>query len=245
MPNVRELLESAAPYDARPHASAPAAELRRLGQRRQRRSQAVGVVIGVTAVALSIVGIVRFVVPLQGQVAPSTTTGPSPRSSFTPQPVPSPTGPDLGALAGTRWIPDLIGSGVSTVQAYPDEPGNLPRALMTFEPGHVLVLDYIERGRTTTVRGTWAATSDTPALDARTHGSLRLSLIAPPHAPSVLVLLLNRFSIVSSYAMYVPVGPPPSLEALTMSAYENASGVAVFDLVKPGAVLPSAYPRRP
>ena len=243
MPNVRELLESAAPYDARAHASG--AELRRLGQRRQRRSQAVGVVIGVTAVALSIVGIVRFVVPLQGQVAPSTTTGPSPRSSFTPQPVPSPTGPDLGALAGTRWIPDLIGSGVSTVQAYPDEPGNLPRALMTFEPGHVLVLDYIERGRTTTVRGTWAATSQSPALDVDARGDLRLTLATPSHAPNTLVLLLNRLSLVKSFAMFVPDNPPPSIAHLTMSAYSNASGVIIADLVKPGYVLPSVYPQRP
>jgi len=243
MPNIRELLESAVAYDAR--GQVPAAEVRRLGRQRQRRSQAVGGVIGVTALGLSIVGVVRFVVPVQGQVATSTSVSPTPRASYSAQPLPSPTVPDFVALTGTRWIPDLVGSRVSTQQAYPDDPGNLPRALMTFEPGHVLVLDYMEKGRTTTVRGTWAATSDTPELDGRAHGFLRLTLVAPSHAPPVLTMLLIRLSLASGYGLYASDGPPPSLDGLSMTAYADNVGLAYADLVKEGVVLPAPYPRRP
>jgi hypothetical protein len=94
------------------------------------------------------------------------------------------------------------------------------------------------------VRGTWVATSDTPAVDARAHGSLLFTLPSAS-APDTLVLLLNRLSLVTAYAMYVPDGPPPSMAPLTMSAYQKASSVFVADLVKPGVVLPAAYPRRP
>ena len=244
MPNARELLESAVPYDAR--GTAPAAEVRRLGRRRQRRSQAVGVAIGVTAVALSTVGVVRFVVPVADEVAPSTTTvAPSPRASFTSQPTPAPSGPELSSITGTRWLVDIVAAAAATTQAYPEQKGDAPRALMTFEPDHVLVLDYMEKGRTTTVRGTWAATSESQALDANARGDLRLTLATPSHAPSVLVLLLNRLSLVKSFAMFVPDNPPPSIASLTMSAYSNASGVVIADLVKPGYVLPSPYPQRP
>ena len=243
MPNVRELLESAVPYDLR--GATPAAEVRRLGRRRQRRSQAVGVVIGVTAVALSTVGVVRFVVPVADQVAPTSTVSPTPHASFTPQPTPAPSGPELSAIIGSRWIVDIVGAAAATTQAYPEDKGGAPRALMTFEPDHVLVLDYMEKARTTTVRGTWAATSESPALDVNARGDLRLTLATPSHAPSTLVLLLNRISLVKSYAMFVPDGPPPYVANLTMSAYSNASGVFVADLVKPGYVLPSVYPQRP
>jgi hypothetical protein len=243
MPNVRELLESAVPYDAR--GAAPAAEVRRLGRRRQRRSQAVGVVIGVTAIALSTVGVVRFVLPVADQVAPTTTVAPSPRASFTPQPTPTPTGPELSTIVGTRWLVDLVDAQVATEQAYPEDTGSAPRALMTFEPDHVLVLDYIEKGRTTTVRGTWAATSESPALDGHAAGELRLTLATPSRAPATLVLLLNRASLVTSFAMLVPDNPPPSLAPLTMSAYSSVGGVFIADLVKPGLVLPSPYPQRP
>jgi len=244
MPNVRELLESAVPYDAR--GAAPAAEVRRLGRRRQRRSQAVGVVIGVTAVALSTVGVVRFVVPVADQVTrPTTTVAPSPRASYTPQPTPTPTGPELSAIVGTRWLVDIVAAAAATEQAYPEQAGDAPRALMTFEPDHVLVLDYMEKGRTTTVRGTWAATSESPALDVDARGDLRLTLATPSRAPATLALLLNRVSLVKSFAMFVPEHPPASIEPLTMSAYSNASGVLIADLVKPGLVLPSPYPQRP
>jgi hypothetical protein len=244
MPNVRELLESAVPYDTR--GVLPAAEVRRLGRRRQRRSQAVGVVIGVTAVALSTVGIVRFVVPVADVARPATTVGPTARASSTPQPLPSPTGPELASLVGSRWLLDLVGSQVATQQAYPEDPGAAPRALMTFEPGHVLVVDYMEKGRTTTVRGTWIATSLTPALDEKARGDLRLTLTTPSHAPTVLLMLLNRLSLVSSFAMVVPDSTPPSsIAPLMMAAYSAVGGVASADLVKPGYVLPSPYPSRP
>jgi hypothetical protein len=242
MPSVRHLLEAAVPRE--PGAALTAVEVRAIGRRRVRRSQVAGAAIAVMAIAVSSVGIVRSLAPSPAPVRPTVTVAPSPHPSFRPLPAPSPTGPDFAGLAGTRWIPDLVGSAVSTRQAYPDEPGNAPRALMTFEPGHILVLDYIEHGRTTTLRGTWVATSDTPAVDARAHGSLFLTLPAAS-APDTLVMLLNRLSLVTSYAMYVPDRPPPSIAPLTMSAYENASSVFVADLVKPGVVLPSSYPRRP
>ena len=243
MPNARELLESAVPYDLR--GAVPAAEVRRLGRRRQRRSQAVGVVIGVTAVALSTVGVVRFVLPAANQVAPTTTVTPTPRASFTSHPTPAPSGPELSSITGSRWLVDIVAAAAATTQAYPEDKGGAPRALMTFEPGHVLVLDYMEKGRTTTVRGTWAATSESPALDVDARGDLRLTLATPSHAPNTLVLLLNRLSLVKSFAMFVPDNPPPSIAHLTMSAYSNASGVIIADLVKSGYVLPSVYPQRP
>ncbi len=243
MTNVRELLESVVPKDEHDHLRG--ADVRRLGRRRQRRDQAVNVVVGVTAAAVSIVGVVRFVAPISSRGLPSTTIGPSPRASSTARPAPTLTGPDFAALNGTRWIPDLINAAVSTQQAYPDERGNAPRALVTFEPGHVLVVDYIEDGRTTTVRGTWVATSDTPEVDVRARGLLRLSLATPPNAPSVLVLLINRLSLVSAFAMFTTNGPPPSLEALTMSMFHDAVGLVAVDLVKPDLLLPSPYPLRP
>lgn len=240
---VRDLLESAVPRE--PRAALTAAEVRALGRRRTRRSRAVGAVIAATAIAMSGIGIVRYVAPSTDQLAPSTTVGPSPRTSYSPTPTPSPTGPDFAALTGTRWLPDLVGGSVATRQAMPEEVGDAPRALLTFEPGHLLVLDYMEKGRVTTVRGTWAATSETPAVDVEAQGTLRLTLPVPARAPSTLVLLLNRLSLVSSFAMFVPENPPPSLAPLTMSAYSNATGILLVDLVKPDIVLPSPYPRRP
>ena len=244
MPNARELLESAVPYDLR--GAVPAAEVRRLGRRRQRRSQAIGVVIGVTAVALSTVGLVRLVVPATDKVAPTTTTvAPTPRASFSPVPTPAPSGPELSSIVGTRWLVDVVAAGAATTQAYPEDTGPAPRAILTFEDGHALVLDYMEKGRTTTVRGNWIATSESPALDVHAKGDLRLVLPTPAKAPPTLVLLLNRISLVTSFAMFVPENPPPSIAHLTMSAYSNASGVLIADLVKPGYVLPSVYPQRP
>ena len=243
MPNARELLESAVPYDLR--GATPAAEVRRLGRRRQRRSQAIGVVIGVTAVALSTVGVVRFVLPVADQMAPTTTVSPTPHASFTPQPTPAPSGPELSTITGSRWLVDIVAAAAATTQAYPEDKGGAPRAILTFETGHALVLDYMENGRTTTVRGNWLATSESPALDVHAKGDLRLVLPTPAKAPQTLVLLLNRISLVKSFAMFVPDNPPPYVAHLTMSAYSNASGVVIADLVKPGYVLPPVYPVRP
>lgn len=240
---VRDLLESSVPRD--PRGTLTAAEVRALGNRRSRRSRAVGAVIAVTAVAVSGIGIVRYVAPSTDQVVPPTTVGPGPRTSYSPAPTPSATGPDFAALAGTRWLPDLVGASAATRQAMPEDTGSAPRALMTFEPGHVLVLDYMEKGRVTTVRGSWVATSETPAVDVQARGTLRLTLPVPAKAPATLVLLLNRLSLASSFAMFVPENPPPSIVPLTMSAYSTSVGMVVADLVKPGLVLPSPYPRRP
>ena len=243
MPSLPELLESAMPNDVR--TDVPAAEVRRLGDRRRRRSRAAGVVIGVTAVALSTVGVVWFVLPSSTPSVPTSTVAPTPHASFDPAPSPAPTGPELSSIVGTRWLVDLVDAGAATTQAYPEQKGPAPRALMTFEPGHVLVLDYMEKGRTTTVRGTWLATSQSPALDANARGDLRLTLSTPAGAPQPLALLLTRLSLVTHVAMFVPDNPPPSIASLTMSAYAAANGLVLADLVKPGYVLPSPYPGRP
>ena len=242
MSSVRELLETAVPRE--PRAAVPAAELRGIAGRRTRRGQAAGVAVALAAVAVAtVVGVRAFKpAPERNQVAVTPTVLPS----VTPVITPPPSGAEFAALVGTRWIPDLVNTGVATTQAYPDDAGTAPRALITFEAGHVLVVDYVANGHTTTVRGTWLATSSTPAVDDRAAGALRISLSAPAGAPDDLTRLVNRLSLVAFYAMYASEGPPPSLTPFTMTGYSvaNVSMVAI-DLVKPGVVLPSPYPSRP
>jgi hypothetical protein len=246
MPSVRDLLETAVPLE-RDVAASPA-ELRAIGRRRQRRSQAVGVTVGLVSVVAAGVVAVTALGPrtTEGSVAVQPTASAPSWPSPTPTITPPVTGADFAALVGTRWIPDLVNTGVTTTQAYPDERGAAPRALVTFGAGHVLVVDYVENGRTTTVRGTWVATSGTPALDARALGSLRLTVTAPAGAPAALVRFVNRLSLAAAYGMVAGDGAPPSLAPLTMLGYSvsNVTVIAI-DLVKPGVVLPSAYPQRP
>ncbi len=240
MSSVRELLETAAPPAPRPTSSS--AEVRSLGDRRRRRSQAVGAVVAVTAVtAAALVG-VRVLAPAAPQ--------PDRAVATTPTPTPTPAEPQLpvSALEGTRWIPDLVTMGATTMQAYPDEPGDLPRALLTFERGGFLVLDVMLPGRpTTTIRGRWTATSAAPALDPLLKADVRLDLVAPPGASTAVVSLVSRLTTIAIAEGYLPQDAPPSMASMSLFLYGRMhSGVlGLVDQVRPGAVLPSPYPTRP
>lgn len=240
MSSVRELLETAAPPAARPATSA--LEVRRAGDRRRRRSQVVGAVVGVAAVTTAALVGVRIVGP--------TATGPVPPAATSPTPTPSSTDGQLPvrALEGTRWIPDLVNTGVTTTQGYPDDRGDLPRALLTFERGGVLVLDVMLPGRpTTTIRGSWTATSSEPALDPLLEADLHLDLVAPAGASDEVLSLVSRLTTIATAEGYLPTGPPPSMEAMSLFLYGRMhTGVlGIIDLVRPGVVLPSPYPSRP
>lgn len=240
MSSVRELLETAAPPAARPTSSS--AEVRRLGDRRRRRSQAVGAVVAVTAVAASALVGVRVLAPAAPRQDRAVAT--------TPTPTPTPTQAQLpvSALEGTRWIPDLVTMGATTMQAYPDEPGDLPRALLTFERGGVLVLDVVLPGRpTATIRGRWTATSTAPTLDPLLEADLHLDLVVPPGAPNAVVSLVSRLTTIVTAEGYRPQDAPPSMASMSLYLYGpmHTGVLGLIDLVRPGAHLPSSYPARP
>lgn len=240
MSSVRELLETAAPPAPQPTSSS--AEVRSLGDRRRRRSQVVGAVVAVTAVTAAAMVGVRVLAPAAPRQDRAVAT--------TPTPTPTPTQAQLrvSALEGTRWIPDLVAMGAAATQAYPDEPGDLPRALLTFERGGVLVLDVMLPGRpTTTIRGRWTATSAVPTLGPLLKADVRLDLVAPPGASVAVVSLVARLTTIAAAEGYLPTGAPPSLEALSLFLYgPMRTGVlGLIDQVRPGAVLPSPYPTRP
>lgn len=244
MPSVREdglrdLLELAAPAPARP--ALPASEVRRRGDRRRRRSTALGAVVAVTAVATAAFVGVRILEPVPA--------GPDRSVATRPSPTPTPSGSPLRALEGTRWIPDLVTMGASTSQSYPDETANRPRALLTFEPGGVLVLDLLLPGRpAVTVRGTWTATSSTPVLDPALRAELHLDLVAPPGSPTVLVSLVSRLTtIVTAEGFRPTIGLPPSMAPMSLFLYGpmHTGVLGLIDQVRPEAALPSPYPSRP
>jgi hypothetical protein len=244
MSSARELLEQAAPSEVR--APLPAAEVRRLGDRRRRRGNAVGALVAVAAVsAAAVVG----VHVLDG-------AAPAPSAPVTqPTPTPAPSRPDgqqpVRALEGTRWIPDLVLFSATTSQAYPDETGDRPRALLTFEADGSLVLDVMLTGRApVSVRGSWTVTADagssaalTPSLRAR----VGLDLTAPDGAPQAVASLVARLDLVTTAEGYLPEGAPPSIEPMTLILYgpNHTTVYGVIDLVKKDVVLPSPYPSRP
>lgn len=240
MSSVRELLESAAPAPQR--APLPAAEVRRRGDRRRRRGIAVGAATAAAAVACaSLIGL-RLV------EAPASR---SDRAAVgTPSPVPSRTlnWTPLRALEGTRWVPDLVAMKATGTQAYPDESGRAPRALLTFEKGGVLVLDVmLPDTPVVTVRGTWEAVSTWPDLDETLLANVTLRIEAPAGAPDPVVALVSRLALVATAEGHEVGMPPPSLEPVTLFLYGSMhTGVlGVIDQVRPDAVLPSPYPSRP
>ncbi len=244
MSSVRELLETAAPPTPRPTASS--AELRRLGDRRRRRSQVVGAAVAVAAVAAAGLVGVRVLEPAAPPPDRAVAATPTPTPTSTPTPAVAQL--PVRALEGTRWIPDLVTMGAAATQAYPDEPGARPRALLTFERGGVLVLDVMLPGRpTTTVRGRWAATSAAPALDPLLEADVHLDLVAPPGAPTAVVSLVSRLTTIATAEGYLPPDAPPSMSPLALFLYGRMhTGVlGLIDQVRPGAVLPSPYPTRP
>ncbi|HET7902887.1 MAG TPA: hypothetical protein VFL59_17000 [Candidatus Nanopelagicales bacterium] len=238
MSSVRELLEQAGPVEHR--VPLPAAEIRRRGDRRRRRGYAVGAAVAVAGVALAaFVGV---------QVLDSVGPRPDGNVATTPTPTPSLSGQPVRALEGTRWIPDLVVFNAATSQAYPGESGSAARALLTFEPGGVLVLDVMLPGRpVTTLRGTWQAAAADPQLGPALRASVRLSIIAPEGSPDGIVSLVTRLSLIRTAEGYTSSGPPASLTGLTLWLYDTShtSVIGAIDLVQPGAVLPSPYPARP
>ncbi len=241
MSSVRELLESAAPAQQR--APLAAAEVRRLGDRRRRRGYAAGAVVAVAAMGLASVAGVR-VLDASGRhdVAVGRPTAPS-----TPVPSLQP----VRAIEGTRWIPDLQLLGITTTQAYPDEKGSRPRALLTFAPDGVLILDVMLPGApTVTVPGSYLVTTEatssaglTPDLRAQ----VSLDLTAPDGASDVVAGLVARLDLVTTAEGYLPETPPRSLEPMTLFLYgpTKTTVYGALDLVRSDAVLPSPYPSRP
>ena len=243
MSSVRELLEKAAPVA--PGAPLAASEVRRLGDRRRRRSTAIGASIAVGAVAAAaFVGV---------RALDSATTGAPPVSRPTTSTMPTPAEPTkpVTALEGTRWIPDLVMLKATTTQAYPDEKGNRPRALLTFGTDGALVLDVVLPGKApVSVVGSWWATvpaSSSAELTTNLRADVGLDLTAPDGADPAIAALVAKLDLSTAAQGYLPEGAPPSLEPLTLFLY-GPSGTTVYgaiDLVKKDAVLPSPYPSRP
>ena len=243
MSSVRELLEHAAP--GAPVVPLPAAEVRRLGDRRRRRSTALGATIAVGAVAAAAFVGVRAVDGATSRTPPVS----GPVTSATPTPV----GPTraVTALEGTRWIPDLVMLKATTTQAYPHEKGNLPRALLTFGRDGRLVLDVLLPGRTpVSIVGSWSATTPasasgelTPALRA----TVNLDLTAPDAAPPEIAALVAKLDLAVTAEGFLPDGAPAYLEPFSLFLYGGAHTTVygAIDLVQPDAVLPSPYPSRP
>lgn len=236
MSSVRELLEQAAP--AAPRGAPPASEVRRRGDRRRRR----GVAGGVLVAAVAVVGaVVLGAALLQPGARPGPDGQPTAGQSLNWRPV--------RALEGTRWVPDLVAMGVVDEQAYPDEKGEHPRALLTFEPAGVLVLDLMLPGRpTTSVHGSWKATSTWPELGAALRADVRLVLVAPPGASPEVTGLIARLNVATTAeGMVVGGGVPPSLVGVVLFLYGTTHSFVygVLDQVRTDVVLPAPYPARP
>lgn len=243
MSSVRELLESAAPAQQR--APLPAAEVRRRGDRRRRRGYAGGAVVAVAGVGLAaFVGV--QVLDSSGRhdqpVGRPTTSAPS-----TPLPSLQP----VRDIEETRWIPDLQMLGITTTQAYPDEKGNRPRALLTFASGGVLVLDVMMPGEpAVTVRGSYLVTTDakvSAAISPALRAQIALDLTAPDGASAEVTALVARLELVTTAEGYLPADAPPSLDRMTLFLYgpTHTTVYGELDLVRGDAVLPSPYPQRP
>lgn len=243
MSSVRELLEKAAPVA--PGSPLAASEVRRLGDRRRRRSTALGTTIAVGAVAAAAFVGVRA---LDGA-----TTSPPPVSRPTTTAVPTPAEPTkaVTALEGTRWIPDLVLLKAATTQAYPDEKGNRPRALLTFRKDGALVLDVVLPGEApVSVVGSWWATvpaSSSAELTTSLRADVSFDLTAPDGADPAIAALVAKLDLATTVEGYLPDGAPPSLEPLTLLLYgpSRTTVYGAIDLVKKDAVLPSPYPSRP
>ena len=238
--SVRELLERAVPREVVP---APlAAEIRAIGRRRQRRTQALSAVVAVAAVsAAAVVGtqvMSSSPTPTPGPVASSGTRS----SSATPSATESPRGTDLTGLVGTRWIPNLIDSAITTTQAFPGEGGPYPRALLSFEKNHVLTLDYSEGGKSWTLHGTWKVEGPSSVLSIQSAGAITLDLSAPPDATETLTLFVNRAQLASSYAMW-NIQASSTYSGLRLLPYSSANvNMLALDQLTASAVLPSSYP---
>jgi hypothetical protein len=113
----------------------------------------------------------------------------------------------------------------------------------------VLVLDVMLPGRpTTSIRGSWSATSTWPEIGAALRADVRLALVAAPGAPNEVVALVSRLSVATTAeGLVVGGGVPPTLTGVTLFLYgtTHAFVYGVLDQVRPDAVLPSPYPSRP
>jgi hypothetical protein len=236
MSDLRDLLERAVPRETAP--AVLASEIRAIGRRRQRRSQIVGAAVSVVAIAAAGVLGVQFV---RGAPAPSRPA----IGATSPAPAPSLTGSEFSGLVGTRWIPDLVSTGISPTQAHPGEPGPAPRAMVTFGADHRLTLFYAADGRTTTVTGTWAATSETPQLDGESRGGLRLALTAPPGVSGVLEVLIAHLELTTDFAMWQNPDPGRSPAPLAMVAYRQSVASLELEQVSASTHLPAPYPSGP
>ncbi len=240
MSDLRDLLERAVPRETAP--AFLASEIRALGRRRRRRNRALGAAVSVVAIATAGVLGVQFVRGVPAPARPATgVTVPAPSPSASP----SLAGPEFSGLVGTRWIPDLVSTGISTTQDYPGDPGAGPRAMVTFGADHRLTLFFTAGGRTTTIRGTWSATSTTPLPTAESRGAIRIALDAPPGVSGTLAALVAHLEMTTDYAMWRPTDPGPYLSPLTMVAYRYAVVSLELDEVSPSAHLPAPYPTGP
>jgi hypothetical protein len=238
--SVRTLLESAVPRETVP---APlAAEIRSIGRRRQRRTQAFAAVVAVAAVsAASVVGVQVMNASPAPTPGPFASSGPQSPTS-TPSPIESTRGTDLIGLVGTRWIPNLIDSGITTTQAFPGDSGPYPRTLMTFGKDHVLTLYYSEGTKHWTVTGTWQVQGRTPDLSVQSAGAITLHITAPPDATDTLNFLINRAQLSVAYAMW-NIGGDSTFSGLRMLPYSAANvNMLALDQVRAASVLPSSYP---
>lgn len=243
MSSVRELLEEAA--SSASTAPLPAAEVRRLGDRRRRRSTALGASIAVGAVAAAAFVGVRALDP--GPTTGPPVSGPTTRESPTPSAATRP----VTGLEGTRWIPDLVMLKATTTQAYPDEKGTLPRALLTFEADGRLVLDVLLPGRApVSIVGSWSATtpaSASPELTPQLRATVSLDLTAPDAAPPEVSAIVAKLDLATTAEGFLPAGAPTYLEPLTLFLYgpSHTTVYGAIDLVQADAVLPAPYPSRP
>jgi len=236
--SVRALLETAVPRETVP---APlAAEIRAIGRRRQRRTQAISAVVAVAAVsAAAVVGTQVLTATPTPRPGPAASSG---SRSATPSESPTVSGTDVTGLVGTRWIPNLIDSSVTTSQAFPGDSGPYPRALLTFSKDHVLTFDYSEGGKSWTLRGTWKVLGQSSALSVQSAGAITLDLTAPPDATESLNLVVNRATLAISYAMW-NVQATKYCTGLRMLPYSAANvNMLALDQVPASAVLPSSYP---
>jgi hypothetical protein len=232
--SVRALLESAVPRETVP---APlAAEIRAIGRRRQRRTQALSAAVAVAAVtAVAIVGVQVLKAPVNSNPTPvsSGSTTSSPSSS------PSITGVEPSSLVGTRWVTPT--ESTSNDYVWPGQKGAGAFSTVTLGTGHRFTLDYWTKNGTVHVAGSWQITGGPGPLTGSSKGDIRLTL-DPPTGPEGdgATFVRNRVGFAKQYSNTEWDQPTqPYLTGLHMVVIQDTwpPALELFQ-VKAGATVP-------